>query len=669
MGLTVGCARCHDHKYDPISQKEYYQLIAYFNSVPESGRAIKARNSEPVMTAPTVLQQGELLEKERALAALRTSAEEESNELPVSEESVLVDRHLAHRFVEKPTEFDGEASTQLIKGIAKGLRFRASDAFTVSLWLRPDDVEQDRIILSRQAKSSTRPGIELALVDGGKLRFDLVTRWLAGVGRVTTEERLQPGEWVHVAISNDGSQSANGQHVYLNGRRLASDVHYNTNSNVGGVNEKLPLLLGHGPRPGSGRFHGALRDVRLYETNLWPEEMNVLGAEKGSATRQRYARLTKAPSYQAYVREREALDAFRNQLPTVMVMKEAPSPKLTHVRDRGVYDQLGEQVARGVPALFPPLDGASPKDRLGFARWLVSGNHPLTARVAVNRYWQKYFGTGLVKTAEDFGVQGEKPSHPALLDWLASEFVRTGWDVAGMQRLIVSSRTYRQRAHLTDTLRERDPENRLLARGARLRLSGQAIRDQALQLAGLLVERSGGPSVYPYQPKNLWAEMSMGMKYKQSKGADLYRRSLYTVWKRTVAPPTMAVFDSADREVCWVSRKVTNTPLQALTLLNETGFVESARHLAVRLLKETDDPVGYGYRLLTAREPTSRERDLFQRALAEYREHFLEHPKEAAELIAVGDSSTSAAYSAVELAAMTALANVLLNLDEAITKE
>ena len=277
---------------------------------------------------------------------------------------------------------------------------------------------------------------------------------------------------------------------------------------------------------------------------------------------------------------------------------------------------------------------------------------------------------GLVKTAEDFGVQGEPPSHPELLDWLATEFIRTGWNVGAMQKLIVTSRTYRQSSHVSDRLLRKDPENRLLARAPRLRLSGHALRDQALFASGLLVERLGGPSVSPYQPANLWAEMSMGMKYKQSRGEDLYRRSLYTIWKRTVAPPTMALLDAADREACWVRRKETNTPLQALTLLNETGFVESARHLAARILRDgDDDPIGFGFRVVTSRRPHDGERELLTNALADYRLEFAHDADAANKLIRIGDSPACEEFPAQELASVTALANVLLNLDEAIQRE
>lgn len=683
MGLTMGCARCHDHKYDPISQRDYYQLISFFNNVPEAGRAIKEGNSEPVVLAPTKLQQVEWEQKKQAVEAARQALK--PGDTP-QQGGLLIDRRMANHFKldvlpdipkmisgkpivqDQSILFDGDSTVQLGE-IDKALSFRANTAFSISFWLRCDDL-RDSIILSRQQPGTTRPGVELALVEGGRLRFDLITRWMAGVGRATTDMHLPKGEWVHIAVTNDASQSANGQRIFINGQPVETTVTHNTNSNVGGVKAERPLMLGGGIAPASKNFVGAMRDVRLYKTDLWDEEIEILAATYGGPERQEFSRIKMTDEYKQYVKLREELEKFEDSLPTVMVMRDMAEPKPTFIRKRGVYNSFGEEVGRGVPESMPPMDASLPKNRLGFAKWLVSPDHPLTSRVAVNRYWQRYFGTGLVKTSEDFGVQGEMPSHPELLDWLATEFVRSGWDVAGMQKLIVSSRTYRQDSRVTPKLLERDPENRWLARGPRLRLSAQVIRDQALFASGLLVERIGGPSVSPYQPENLWAEMSMGMRYKQSKGEDLYRRSLYTIWKRTVAPPSMSTFDAADRESCWVKRKETNTPLQALTLLNETGYVESARHLAARMIREGgDDPIGFGFRSLTARYPDAQERSVLESALGEYRKAFSSDSELAAQIVAVGDSPADAKIDAQRLAEFTALANVLLNLDEAITKE
>ena len=682
MGLTVGCARCHDHKYDPISQKDYYQLIAFFNSVPEAGRAIKNGNSEPVILAPTKAQQNDWEERKKKLATLKEQLK--PGDTP-QDGGALIDRHLVAQypldalpaenaqttgtptFEEKSLVLDGASSLELAKQ-NKALTLRANSRFSLSFWIRPDN-KQDAVILSRQKGGTTRPGLEVALVDGGKMRFDLISRWVAGAGRVTTQEPLPVGKWTHIVISNDGSQSARGQLIYFNGKLAETEVGHNTNSNVGGVSEKEPLRIGKGIRPGAKSFAGALRDLRLYKSELWPEEVEILAAPYGGEMRKEFSRIKMTPRYAEYVKAREDLEKFESALPTLMVMKEAEVPKETFLRNRGVYHDHGEKVERGVPGKLPPLPDNAPKNRLGFAKWLVSGDHPLTARVAVNRYWQKYFGIGLVKTVEDFGLQGELPSHPDLLDWLATEFVRTGWDVAAMQKLIVTSHAYRQDSRMTSEGREIDPDNRLLARGPRMRLTGQAIRDQALYLSGLLVEKVGGPSVSPYQPTNLWREMSMGMTYKQSKGEDLYRRSLYTIWKRTVAPPTLAVFDSADREACWVNRKETNTPLQALTLLNETGYVEAARHLAERILKEGGDPpLDYAFRLVLAREPSAEEHKILSKAIETYRADFASRPEAAKELLATGASPPNNGFPETELAAWATLSNVLLNLDETITR-
>ncbi|MEM7384790.1 MAG: DUF1553 domain-containing protein [Verrucomicrobiota bacterium] len=684
MGLTMGCARCHDHKYDPISQKDYYQLIAFFNSIPESGRAVKSGNSEPVILAPTREQQAELAAREKTLEAARAKIEQGPEP---TDSNLLINRSLAHHFplteslpAEKAEtrgtpsfnsshlELDGQSQVHL-KGLDKALGLRADQRFTFSLWLRPDDLS-DKIILSRQKNGPVRAGVEISLVEGGRIQFDLITRWIAGVGRSISEVRLKKGQWAHLTFSNDGSQSARGQKIYLHGQPLATSIIHSTNSNVGGVDAGRPLVLGAGIRPEAAGFQGAYRDLRLYTTDLWPEEIDILALPQNDSKRKAFARIRPTPAYEEYVKTRESLDAFKRKLPTSMVMVETHQPKPTYLRHRGVYNNLGEKVARRTPTHLPPMPDGTPRDRLGLARWLLDPSHPLTARVTVNRYWQKYFGTGLVKTAEDFGVQGEAPSHPELLDWLACAFRDGGWDVAGMQKLIVTSRTYRQQSHLTPALRERDPDNRLLARGPRLRLSGQAIRDQALYVSGLLSENIGGPSVSPYQPTNMWAEMSMGMRYQQSRGRDLYRRSLYTIWKRTVAPPAMAVFDAADREACWVKRKETNTPLQALTLLNETAFMESARHLAVRILEEGgDDPIGWAFQTVTARLPQPKERRLFTRALAEYRKAFADDPAQALKLISIGESPVNGDHPPEVVAPLTVLANVLLNLDETITRE
>jgi hypothetical protein len=368
-------------------------------------------------------------------------------------------------------------------------------------------------------------------------------------------------------------------------------------------------------------------------------------------------------------REREQLV---ESLPTVMVMRERETPRDTFLLVRGAYDKPGEKVAPGLPAILPPLPKGAPNNRLGFARWLVDPSNPLTSRVAVNRFWQMYFGAGLVRTVEDFGSQGEWPSHPELLDWLATEFIRTGWDVKAMQKLIVTSATYRQSSKTTPELLQRDPENQLLARAPRLRLPAGVIRDQALAMSGLLVEQLGGPSVKPYQPAGLWKELS-GQDYVQDKGDKLYRRSLYTFWKRSSPPPSLMNFDAAGREACVVRETRTNTPLQALDLMNDVTYLEAARKLAERVMRERrtgpEDRIVLAFRLAVARPPTPRELGVLNEALASYLAEYKNSAEAARKYLNQGESPRDEELDVRELAAYSAVASLILNLDETITKE
>ena len=715
MGITMGCARCHDHKYDPFSQEEYYQLISFFNNIPESGRAIKFGNSEPWISAPTRAQQRELKahrdkiemgEKilQKAQSRIRAEMLAWENEEPNEMDHPIISHGLTEHFpLEAFSETVKKDKGQPVFGpglrgqavtlrghdvltLGKVGQFGCTKRFSLAVWIRPKNVDSG-VILSRQAGNSTRPGMTLELRDG-HLGFFIITRWIAGVGAVETLDRIPVGQWTHVALSHDGSQRTGGMRIYVDGRLSRTKLLYNTNSNVGGGGGNAPFRIGAGTV--GTRFHGQVDDLMIFDRTLFEDEVlllstadsvaAILNKEAGcrSTREQDYLRawfLKHAASPDLKKLESELLNArlglvrFQDSLPTAMVMREASGVKPTHVRVRGVYHQLGDRVKRDVPEIFPRMEQGVPPNRLGFARWLVSGSHPLTARVAVNRYWQKYFGRGLVKTMEDFGVQGEAPSHPALLDWLASEFLCSGWDIKGMQKQIVMSATYRQSSRITPRQLEQDPENRWYGRGPRFRLSAHALRDQALALSGLLEERIGGPSVSPYQPDKLWVDMS-NMKYKPSKGADLFRRSLYTLWKRTVAPPSMAVMDAADREVCSIKRHRTNTPLQALTLLNEKAFFEAARNLGERILKQGgSQPVVFGFRTVTGRYPRAEEERVLRHAYAGYLESLERHPDQAKEMIRVGESKVAEELDPVEYAAATVLANLLLNLDEVLTKQ
>ncbi len=386
---------------------------------------------------------------------------------------------------------------------------------------------------------------------------------------------------------------------------------------------------------------------------------------------------TEAATIEQLRKQREQLLAA---VPTTMIMRELAEPRETSVLIRGAYDRPGERVEIGTPAAIGPSFEGFPQNRLGLAQWLVNPRNPLTARVAVNRYWQMYFGMGLVETAEDFGTQGQPPTHPELLDWLAGEFVRTGWDVKALQRLIVTSATYCQTSNVSAATWQQDPGNRLLSRGPRFRLSAEALRDQALAASGLLNRQIGGKSLRPYQPPGLWDELaSASREYDQSHGVDLYRRSLYTFIRRTVPPPSMTTLDAPDRELCTVRRPTTNTPLQALVLMNDETWVEAARGLAERCLRDVrpDDDgstldqrrLTQACRLLLARRPTPDELGVLTATLAHYRQRYESDPDDARALIAIGDSQADDSLDAVEFAALTAVCSALINLDEAITRE
>jgi hypothetical protein len=439
------------------------------------------------------------------------------------------------------------------------------------------------------------------------------------------------------------------------------------------------------------------QEIAALQPEKPPEEVQI-GMEDKAETKEkkeaalekeRQARLTEYfLKYGAPEKERQLyaqLKDLRTQefklgdaIPTVMIMAEMKKPRETFVLGRGQHDNPKDKVSPGVPAFLPPMAPDLPVNRLGLAKWIVSPGNPLSARVAVNHFWQEYFGVGIVKTSEDFGSQGEQPSNPFLLDWLATEFVRTGWNVKAMQRLIVTSATYRQSSRVTPELAERDPENRLLARGPRFRLPAELIRDNALAVSGLLDLRIGGPSVYPYQPKGLWEEMALGggfsgQTYTESTGRDLYRRSMYSVWKRTVPPPALVTFDAPDREKCTARRSLTNTPLQALVLLNDPTYVEASRLLAARMLtqggKTATGRISYAFRLATGRTPDPQERAVLVEAAHEALADYRLHSSEATALLTVGASKSDPRLEPKELAAWTTVAGIILNLDETITKQ
>jgi len=725
LGLTIGCARCHDHKFDPITQREFFELFAFFNNIPEHGRAIKVGNSPPMVAAPTREQSQSLVDLDRAVAAadarLATfepaiAAAQQAWERSLSEQGDYdwnLTRALVAHFplddtaenssnAAAQTNWIGDPATYQAGQLGQAARFNAAaqldagdladfgylDKFSLAAWVRVNESGGGTII-SRMADMPQGEGFSVAL-EGGAVHVRLVKRWLDDSIRVETREALEPGNWHHVLVTYDGSRLASGVRVYLDGQSAEMTVLLDELNQT--FSTKAPLRIGAGGGP-DGQFTGLIDEVRVYANVLEPTEAAVVAmpasisdlalrsADRRSAAETAKLRLcfleSHAPaaiqeSWSTLVDLRRQRQQLIESFPTAMVMEEMPTPRPTHVLQRGQYDRPGEQVTADVPSCLPPLPADAPRTRLALARWLVDPSNPLVARVAVNRFWQSYFGVGLVKTSEDFGCQGEPPSHPELLDWLATEFVRLGWDIKALQRLIVTSATYRQSSQGTAADWQHDPDNRWLARGPRVRLAAETIRDQALAASGLLVEQLGGPSVKPYQPAGLWKELATDTEYAEETGPSLYRRSLYTYRKRTVSSPTMAVFDAPSRETCSVRPPRTNTPLQALTLLNDVTFVEAARVLAERAMREggssADERISLMFRLVLARQPSQDELRVLNAALDRHLAQYRRDPQAASELGAVGHAPRAAEFDVTEIAAYTVLASLVLNLDEAITK-
>ncbi len=695
LGLTVGCARCHDHKYDPIKQKEFYQLFAYFDNIPERGNAQKYGNSPPLIKAPTVAQQAEWKQFDVKVAEAEKKIEGLRGEIGKSQrawEKGLredVDWYPTRQLTASlPPEMTAVFDGKLALDWGNTADFGFYDKFTISARIYP--TAANGAIVTRTKDSPEESGISF-LLKNGKVQVNLVLRWLDDALRVETENPIDLNKWHSVAMTYDGSRFADGLKIYVDG------VSQKLKINWDGLNQdfkvKEPLRIGGGGGP-ENRFQGRIERVRIYHSALTPDAVAVLAtpesiraiaaipADKRTAAQADKIRLcfldqfASEPVRQAWAAVQDLhvqREQFIDKVPTVMVMQERPTPRDTFILLRGAYDHPGEKVGPGVPAALPALPSGAANNRLGFARWLVDPQNPLTARVAVNRFWQMYFGVGIVKTVEDFGSQGEWPVNPELLDWLATEFVRTGWNVKAMQKAIVMSATYQQSSKAPPELLQRDPENRLLARGPRFRLSAEEVRDQALAISGLLVEKIGGPSVKPYQPAGLWKELSGGEDYKADKGEGLYRRSMYTFWKRASPPPTMVTFDAPGREACTVRETRTNTPLQALDLMNDVGFVEAARVLAQRMMTEggatREERIAFAFRRATGRRPNEKETGILLNDFRYDRDHFQTNPAAALKLVSEGESPRNEALDPAELAGYTTVASLILNLDETVTKQ
>ncbi|MEM7370840.1 MAG: DUF1553 domain-containing protein [Bacteroidota bacterium] len=723
MGLTMECAKCHDHKFDPVSQKEFYQMAAFFNNIKELGMTGDDGNYGPCMPLPEE-------ETEQALRDLDDQISQKKQLLHLTKEEVLKTQDwfdkqtflstnlnqglLGHYPLERISakRMDGRkeaeigTEAQLVEGKkGKALRvdneynllhikaknFEWTDPFSFGLWIHPSQSGVFQTIAGTSGdKNNFWRGWDLFMDSHDRLSVRLIHSLPHDYLQLTTEQEIPTDTWTHIMFSYDGLGKGEGMRLFVNGQQAESLIDYDrlTRSikTVQSGDHKITdraIRIGKGYRSftgDNGLYQGMVDDIYLYNRSVTAMEVAEIAGVSNSdgiadhylATQSKEIQQTQKELRQLY---QQRLD-LANSVPEIMIMEEMEQPRAMFVLDRGAYDSPTDQVQPDIPTELGAFPEELPANRLGLAQWLLRPEHPLTSRVTMNRYWQLYFGKGLVDTPEDFGSQGSLPSHPELLDWLAISFIESGWDIKAMHKMIVMSATYRQDSYTPPNLLELDPQNIWLARGPRHRLAAEMIRDNVLAASGLLVKTIGGPSVKPYQPEGLWIDLgnfsTKLLRYKQDSGDSLYRRTMYTFIRRTSPPPSMIVFDASTRNTCVVRRQNTNTPLQALVLLNDPQYVEASRILAERMQKEGGekliDQLTLGFRLLTGRFPQETEIDLlteqFETELAKY----TKAPTEAKNLMNIGEKPFDESLNLSATAALTMVASTMMNLDEAYTK-
>lgn len=719
MGLTMECSRCHDHKYDPISMKDYYSMGAFFNSIDEFGliQGGSTRGTvlpQPALLLPTPEQEKQLAELQEKIKAAETAlATHIQNSEPLfqnwlSSEKSFPTPDLTGKFLFDESKGDtlkNEADpkksaktggNRLAPGkhgngiLADGDSLTALPDFdikhsdqplSISLWLKPGE-DYPRAVVFANTSSFDTPfsGYEL-LLEKGRLVWALAREFPGCAAAIASLDTIPTGEWTHVTVTNDGSRKAAGLRIFINGKAAATttlrdnltrDYHIGNGLNFtargrdnglrGGMIDEVHVHLRaisameaaaiHAGKP-LAEMEAAPDQLREYFFSAVDEQSRVLRAKLSAA--------------------RAAYRDAEKPVQEIVTMRETETPVPAYILARGDYTAPTTEVGRETPDWLPPFPEDQPRNRLGFARWLVSPEHPLTARVMVNRMWQEFFGRGLVVTSDNFGLQGSRPSHPELLDWLARDVIQNGWDQKRAIRQIVLSAVYAQDSVASPALRERDPENILLARGPVRRLSAEQLRDSALALSGLLSPTIGGPPAKPYQaPGSMWKTLNNFLpEYQPDKGEGLYRRSLYTFWRRTTTPPNMIALDAATRDVCATRRQVTNTPLQALVLLNDVQFVEAARKLGERILElggsNDESRVIWAWREVIGTTPSQDQRALLMELVREQREIFKTAPQNATALLKMGEAPANPALDPIESATFTVLAQTLINMDAAIT--
>lgn len=734
LGLTMNCCTCHDHKYDPLSMRDFYSMSAFFNNNTIGAMDGNIRDTPPVIFVPKREDRPRWDALSKDIEALRAVIASRKESARPDFEKWLATAKADATAAQAPTqglqlharlsegkgnafqvEVNGKSRTINLNdgfdwvagkveakafSIKPGAALEVADAgdfdkhqgFTAAAWVKLTKRNQFGALVARMDNGNNYRGWDL-WTENDKVGMHIVSKWSEDALKVTSKMQLQPNQWYHVAAAYDGSGKAAGVKIYINGQLQPIDVF--TDKLQSTIRTNVPLKVGQ--RHASERLSAAvLQDVRVYGRSLGGTEVEqlakstraaaLLAKDAAKRTKQEQAELfdwwlvaLDQPSKKLHQKlsqfEQEG-NALKSRGTIAHVMQERPGDATAYVLFRGEYDKRRDQVKALTPKVMPAMPTDLPKNRLGFAQWLLRPDHPLTARVTVNRFWQEVFGTGIVRTTGDLGVSGELPTHPELLDWLSVEFRESGWDVKKLFKLIVTSSTYRQAVVVTKDKVEKDAQNAFFSRGPRYRLDAEMIRDHALASSGLLSRKIGGPSVKPYQPPGVWEAVAMDVSntraYKQDQGEALYRRSMYWFWKRAAPPASMDILNAPSREFCTVRRDRTNTPLQALVTLNDPQFIEAARHLAQRALKDgaqkSEERFDYLGLWLVARPFRAEEKAVLARGLDGLLKHYQANPKEAQKLINVGESRPDATLDAPTLAAWTMLANQVMNLDEVLNK-
>ncbi|MFO0802436.1 MAG: DUF1553 domain-containing protein [Gemmataceae bacterium] len=734
MGLTAGCAVCHDHKFDPLTQRDFYSMSAFFNNTTQAAMDGNVKNTPPVIPVPRMEDRprlaaigAEIDAAKKTLEARKTAAKAdfknwlktakaEDYKSTVSNAGLVFHAPLAEgkgdnttfqvngkdRVAKFKNGYDWSAES---RSKTKAFTIRTGDTielkdvgdfdrtqpFAVSTWVQLTKAGANGAIIGRMDEAAAHRGWDL-WVQNDRIGMHVINSYPQDAVKVVAKNPLPAGKWIHVTVAYDGTGKSGGIQIYYDGAAQEKTVETDTLKST----TKTTVPLKFGQRHTTGRVNGiALQDLRIYD-----RPVTALDA-KQLAGSQRVFEILSKPADKRFPPEEEELfnwwlvsqdkaylaaadavrkltdedAAIRARGTIAHIAVEKPTPPEAYILFRGDYDKRRDKVAPITPKVLPAFDKDLPANRLGFAKWLLKPDHPLTARVTVNRFWQEVFGTGLVKTSGDFGITGELPSHPELLDWLALNFRET-WDVKQFFKMIVTSSTYRQSAAATKEKIEKDRENRLLSRGPRYRMDGEMIRDYALAASGLLVKKLGGPSVKPYQPDGVWEAVAMPgsdtRDYRRDSGENLYRRSMYTFWKRSAPPASMEIFNAPNRETCTVRRERTNTPIQALVTLNDVQFVEAARRLAEKTLKEAGksntERLDFIARRLLARPFTPEELKIVEPILNELLAGYKSKPEDAKKLIAFGESKADPSLDVAQLAAYTMVVNQLMNLDEVLNK-